>query len=101
MIAMRSTPASRLKLAGMAFVFLWFFVGGIAHFVATETEMRIVPPYIPWPRAAVRDARFIRYMSVSAKPINSSSCSEADASNAMPTLPVTDAERNSGASAKA
>lgn len=34
-------------------VFLWFFVGGIAHFVATETEMRIVPPYMPWPRAAV------------------------------------------------
>ena len=34
-------------------MFLWFFVGGIAHFVATETEMRIVPPYIPWPRAAV------------------------------------------------
>jgi uncharacterized membrane protein len=53
MIAMLSTPASRLKLAGLAFVFLWFFVGGIAHFVATETEMRIVPPYIPWPRAAV------------------------------------------------
>ena len=23
------------------------------HFVATGTEMRIVPPYIPWPRATV------------------------------------------------
>jgi len=34
-------------------VFLWFVIGGIAHFVATETEMRIVPPWIPWPRAAV------------------------------------------------
>lgn len=44
---------SRLKLAGVVFVFLWFFIGGIAHFAATETEMRIVPPYIPWPRAAV------------------------------------------------
>lgn len=40
-------------LAALAFVFLWFFVGGIAHFVFTELEMRIVPPYIPWPRAAV------------------------------------------------
>ena len=39
--------------AALAFVFLWFFVGGIAHFVFTELEMRIVPPYIPWPRAAV------------------------------------------------
>jgi uncharacterized membrane protein len=38
---------------GLAFVFLWFFIGGIAHFAAIETEMRIVPPYIPWPRAAV------------------------------------------------
>ena len=44
---------SSLRLVGVGFVFLWFFVGGIAHFVATDTEMRIVPPYIPWPRAVV------------------------------------------------
>ena len=44
---------SRLKLAGVVIVFLWFFVGGIAHFAATDTEMRIVPSYIPWPHAAV------------------------------------------------
>jgi uncharacterized membrane protein len=44
---------SRLERAGLGFVFLWFLIGGIAHFVATETEMRIVPPWIPWPRAAV------------------------------------------------
>ena len=37
----------------VAFVFLWFFIGGIGHFVFTEAEMRIVPPYIPWPRGAV------------------------------------------------
>jgi len=43
----------RWRLAGLGFVFLWFFVGGIAHFVATAAEMRVVPPYIPWPRAAV------------------------------------------------
>ena len=49
----RSGPPSRAKLIGIAFVFLWFFIGGIAHFVATEIEMRIVPPYIPWPREAV------------------------------------------------
>jgi uncharacterized membrane protein len=35
------------------FVFLWFLVGGIAHFAATQTELRIVPPYIPCPRATV------------------------------------------------
>ena len=50
---MESTVRSRWKLAGVVFVFLWFFIGGIAHFAATETEMRIVPPWIPWPRAAV------------------------------------------------
>lgn len=44
---------SRWRLAGLAFVFLWFAIGGIAHFALTDTEMRIVPPYIPWPRAAV------------------------------------------------
>jgi uncharacterized membrane protein len=41
------------QLAGLAFVFIWFFVGGIMHFVATGTEASIVPPYIPWPVAAV------------------------------------------------
>ena len=43
-------PARRF---GLAFVFLWFFAGGLAHFVFTDAEMRIVPTYIPWPRAAV------------------------------------------------
>lgn len=50
------TPTPRLSLrrkAAIAFVFLWFFIGGVAHFVFTEAEMRIVPPYIPWPREAV------------------------------------------------
>jgi len=39
--------------AGLAFIFLWFFIGGIMHFVATDTEARIVPPWMPWPVAAV------------------------------------------------
>ncbi len=48
-------PASlrRSKLLGLAFVFLWFLIGGIAHFAVTGLEMRIMPPYIPWPHAAV------------------------------------------------
>lgn len=40
-------------MIGLVIVFLWFLIGGIAHFVATATEMRVVPPYIPWPRATV------------------------------------------------
>lgn len=45
--------ASRGQLAGLAFVFLWFFIGGIFHFLLTDVEATIVPPYIPWARAAV------------------------------------------------
>ena len=43
----------RLQRAGIGFVFLWVLIGGAAHFVATDLEMRIVPPWVPWPRAAV------------------------------------------------
>lgn len=48
-------PIDRMtwRRVGIGFVFLWFFVGGFAHFLATDLEMRIVPPYIPWPRATV------------------------------------------------
>jgi uncharacterized membrane protein len=42
-----------LKRAGLTVVFLWFMIGGVAHFALTDVEMRIVPPAIPWPRAAV------------------------------------------------
>ena len=44
---------SRARSAGLAIVFLWFLIGGIAHFALTDLEMRIVPPYIPWHREAV------------------------------------------------
>lgn len=56
MLDSSATPnrrAGRARRFGLAFVFLWFLVGGVAHFVATETEVRLVPPYIPWPLAAV------------------------------------------------
>lgn len=45
------TSLSR-KLA-LGFVFLWFFVGGIAHFAFTETEMTIMPPWLPEHRLLV------------------------------------------------
>lgn len=41
------------RRVALAFVFLWFAIGGIAHFAATPLEMSIVPPFVPWPRAAV------------------------------------------------
>jgi uncharacterized membrane protein len=56
-IGAHTTPCrfpGRLKLLGLGFVFLWFSIGGIAHFAATNLEKtRIVPPYIPWPHVTV------------------------------------------------
>ena len=46
-------PLKSARIIGLTIVFLWFSIGGIAHFVFTEAEMRIVPPYIPWPWLAV------------------------------------------------
>ena len=52
---MISTPTalSWPARAALVFVFLWFAIGGVAHFVFTEAQMRIVPPWMPWPRVAV------------------------------------------------
>ena len=44
---------NKFKLAGLGFVFLWFFCGGIGHFLATSFFVSIVPPYIPEPLAMV------------------------------------------------
>ncbi|MGJ9419353.1 hypothetical protein ACHAC9_16575 [Massilia sp. CMS3.1] len=49
----KARQVSGWQVAGLTFVFLWFFIGGIMHFVATDLEARIVPPYVPWPVAAV------------------------------------------------
>jgi uncharacterized membrane protein len=46
-------PSPWPRRAALAFVFLWFLAGGIAHFAFTETEMRIVPPWAPSPRFTV------------------------------------------------
>jgi uncharacterized membrane protein len=50
--AMALSPSTRLR-AALVFLVLWFGVGGLAHFVFTDAQMRIVPPWVPWPRAAV------------------------------------------------
>lgn len=41
------------RKTGLSFVFFWFFIGGVAHFVATDLEMRIVPPWLPEHRLLV------------------------------------------------
>jgi uncharacterized membrane protein len=45
---MSTTPSlSRWRIAGLAFVFIWFIAGGIAHFVIDDFFASIMPPYIP------------------------------------------------------
>jgi uncharacterized membrane protein len=44
---------SRGTRAALVFVFAWFLLGGLAHFAFTQAEMRIVPAWVPWPRAMV------------------------------------------------
>ena len=41
------------RYAGLAVVFAWFFLGGIAHFTKVDFFLGIVPPYVPFPLAAV------------------------------------------------
>lgn len=51
----RSLPSGThlARSIGTGAVFLWFAVGGVAHFLATNLEAKIVPPYLPWHRAIV------------------------------------------------
>jgi uncharacterized membrane protein len=35
------------RSVGLAFVFFWFFLGGMAHFLYTESEMQILPSWLP------------------------------------------------------
>ena len=43
----------RLQQAGLAFVFCWFAIGGIAHFALADAFLSIVPPGLPWRIEAV------------------------------------------------
>jgi uncharacterized membrane protein len=49
----RTRNPGTARTLGLAVVFIWFFIGGIAHFVFTELEMKIVPPSLPEPRLLV------------------------------------------------
>lgn len=43
----------RLQQAGLALVFCWFAIGGVAHFVVADTFLSAVPPGLPWRMEAV------------------------------------------------
>ncbi len=42
-----------LRLLGLAFVSFWFLVGGIGHFVVTETFTGVTPGWVPFPLLVV------------------------------------------------
>ncbi len=46
------SSSTSLRIA-LVFLVLWFGLGGLAHFVFTAAELRIVPPWVPWPRATM------------------------------------------------
>lgn len=52
-IPANAKKARQIKLAGVAFVFMYFMLGGIGHFVFTQFFVNIVPAYIAWAHAAV------------------------------------------------
>ena len=42
-----------LRNLGLAIVFLWFMIGGIAHFVVTDFFVAIMPPWLGYHRELV------------------------------------------------
>ncbi len=49
----RWLPDSSGKIAGLAFVFLWFMAGGLGHFFASDFFAAAMPDYLPWHYPAV------------------------------------------------
>lgn len=40
-------------MIGLAFVFLWFAIGGVSHFLLADTFLKSIPPALPLRMAAV------------------------------------------------
>jgi uncharacterized membrane protein len=41
------------RIAALGLVVLFFTIGGVGHFVATDSFVHIVPPWVPFPREVV------------------------------------------------
>ena len=48
-----AAATERLRRVCLGITLLWFIVGGAAHFLATDFFVRIMPPWVPEPRAVV------------------------------------------------
>ena len=50
---MTGAGPGRARRIGLAALVLWFGSAALRTWWATDVEVRLVPPYLPWPRAAV------------------------------------------------
>ncbi|OTP69030.1 MULTISPECIES: DoxX family protein [Burkholderiaceae] len=48
-----SPPMSVARRLALTFVFLWFAIGGVCHFLLMPSFVKIVPPFVPAPILAV------------------------------------------------
>lgn len=55
-----------LKRGALAFVFLWFAIGGVAHFVTPDFFLKIVPPNLPLRMEAVYVSGFFELVGAAA-----------------------------------
>ncbi len=51
-----------MKKIILSFVFIWFFIGSLAHFIFTGSEAKIIPDYIPWHMADVYVSGFLEML---------------------------------------
>lgn len=54
------------RFVARLFIFLWFFIGGIAHFAFPEPFVRIMPPYIPFHLTCVYVSGFFELLGATA-----------------------------------
>ena len=50
------------KKIALAVIYLWFFIGGIGHFVAPDFFLKIVPPQLHYPLALVYISGFFELL---------------------------------------
>lgn len=53
MSAVAAQPRNYWRIAGLTLAFIWFFLGGIGHFVIAKTFISVVPSYVPFPTEMV------------------------------------------------
>ena len=51
-----------MKKIILSFVFIWFFIGSLAHFIFSGSEAKIIPDYIPWHMADVYVSGFLEML---------------------------------------